>query len=92
MATLDTKKSIPVDRLSSRISSAIYDPETFPGMILKGVASCSFLVFASGKIVIAGAKSVKELNTASFDLLERLNKTLKEIPEYGKDNSKEMRY
>ncbi len=73
VATVEIGKNIPVDVLSTMISGAIYDPETFPGMILKGLHSASYLVFASGKIVIAGTKSIKELNTASFELVRRIN-------------------
>ena len=43
-------------------------------MILRGLNSCSFLVFASGKIVITGARSVREANTSLFELLERMNR------------------
>lgn len=73
IATLDTMQKIPIDVFSSKISGAVYDPETFAVMILKGLAICSFLVFASGKIVIAGARSEKELNTTAFDLLTKLS-------------------
>ena len=77
VATVDVGHAIPIDKLSSKISGSIYDPETFPALIMKGLASCSFLVFASGKIVIAGAKSVKEVNTSSFELLQKLNDFMK---------------
>ena len=77
VATVELDHKISVDVLSSKIPGAIYDPETFPGMIIKGVNNCSFLVFASGKIVIAGARSSDELNTSSFDMIQRLNDLLK---------------
>ena len=73
VATADTHNSIPINILSSKISGAVYDPETFPAMILKGFSSCSFLIFASGKIVITGAKSLNELKTSLSDLLIRLD-------------------
>ena len=72
VATVGFGKNIPIDIVSTKISGAIYDPETFPGMIIRGVNSCSFLVFASGKIVITGARSADELHTASFDIIQRL--------------------
>ncbi|ABK77802.1 TATA-box binding protein (TBP), component of TFIID and TFIIIB [Cenarchaeum symbiosum A] len=73
VATVDAGRNVPIDRISSRMPGAVYDPGSFPGMILKGLDSCSFLVFASGKMVIAGAKSPDELRRSSFDLLTRLN-------------------
>lgn len=76
VATISTGQAIPIDRISPHIAGAVYDPESFPGMILKGQGSCSFLVFGSGKIVVAGAKSASDLNTSSFDLLARLNSVM----------------
>ena len=73
VATVEIGKNVPIDVLSSKIPGAIYDPETFPGMIVKGANRSSYIVFASGKIVITGAKSVNELRTASFDMIQRLN-------------------
>ena len=52
---------------------SIYDPESFPALIIKGVRRCNFLMFASWKIVIAGTESVKEINTSLFELLQRLD-------------------
>ena len=78
VATVSTGEAMPIDIISTKIPGAIYDPETFPGMIIKGLDSCSFLVFASGKIVIAGAKSVNELNTVAFEMVQRLNGLLKD--------------
>jgi len=73
VATVDIGHAVPIDVLSTKIRGAIYDPETFPGMIVKGVRSGSCLVFASGKIVITGARSADELRTASFEIIQRLN-------------------
>lgn len=72
VATIELGRNLPIDVLSSAISGAIYEPETFPGMILKGVNSASYLVFASGKIIIAGTRSADELHTASFEIIRRL--------------------
>ena len=41
---------------------AMYEPEQFPGAILKNEeTNATFLIFQSGKIVIAGTNSIKEL-------------------------------
>lgn len=76
VATIETKGPLPITKIASKIHSAIYEPETFPGVVLKGLLSCTFLLFASGKIVITGTKSTKELSKSSFELFERLNKSL----------------
>ena len=80
VSTLDLGEAIPIDKISPRIPGSVYDPESFPAMILKGLGSCSFLVFASGKIVITGAKSVSEANVQSFELVQRLKETTEHAP------------
>ena len=72
VSIMDLQQSIPIDILSSKIPGSVYTPETFPALIIKGLASCSFTIFANGKIIIMGAKSIKELNTSSFDLQQRI--------------------
>jgi len=76
VATIKVEQSIPIEKLSSKISGAIYNPETFPALIIKGLHNCCFLIFASGKIVIMGAKSSEELSTSSFELIQRLNQEI----------------
>jgi len=76
VATIDVDQKLPIGKLSTKIPGSIYDPETFPGIILKGLHSCNFLIFASGKIVITGAKSLEEVSSSSFELLQKLNKFL----------------
>ncbi len=74
VATIETKGSLPIEKIAAKIASARYEPEIFPGIVLKGLRSCTFLLFASGKIVITGTKSLSELSKSSFELFERLNK------------------
>ncbi len=77
VAVLDARKAVPIDVLSAEIPGAIYEPETFPGMILKGINSCSYLVFASCNTVISGTRTVDELHTRSFEMVQRLNGLLR---------------
>jgi transcription initiation factor TFIID TATA-box-binding protein len=58
VATADFEKSLNLEKLSET-SKAIYEPEQFPGAILRFEKpyKTSILVFASGKVVIAGLKS-----------------------------------
>ena len=73
VATVEIGKYMPIDVLSTKIRGATYDPETFPGMLIKGINSCSFTVFASGKMIVVGAKSHDELYARSFEMIQRLN-------------------
>jgi len=48
------------------IVNGIYEPEQFPGLILRqDKPKVTYLVFSSGKIVIAGSKSLEEVNEAA---------------------------
>jgi len=47
------------------IHNAIYEPEQFPGAILKRAeTNATYLIFQSGKIIIAGTRSIDELERA----------------------------
>ena len=58
VVTVDFGKNIDLEEFSKN-SKVIYEPEQFPGAILKlnEPFKTSILVFASGKAVIAGLKS-----------------------------------
>lgn len=57
-----------------KLNKAIYDPGRFPGVILKSVRTIRYLIFSSGKVVIVGTKSKKELLEAVFELNQKLSK------------------
>ena len=62
VASLDLGHAIDLVQLVKNSPNVIYEPEQFPGAMLKTKGeSMSFLIFASGKIVIAGAKTLAEL-------------------------------
>lgn len=57
-----------------------YDPERFPGLILKK-NNMSVLLFRNGKMVVAGAKSIEEVKEALKYVLRLLTPFLGEVPE-----------
>lgn len=76
VVTADFGKSIDLEELSLS-SKMIYEPEQFPGGILKieRPYKASVLIFASGKAVITGLKSSKQIEPTIQKLvgyLERL--------------------
>ena len=73
VARIDTGSRIPIEAISSNMTGAMYDPSSFSGMMIHGNGRCHFIIFANGKIMITGAKSVPELNTALFDMITRIN-------------------
>lgn len=60
---------IPLERLIMDLPNTEYNPEQFPGLIMKiREPKASFLIFSSGKVVCTGTKSLAEVDLA----LERL--------------------
>ena len=65
VAVYHTGKSIDLETLSIE-TDGIYEPEQFPGMIIRqDDPKVTYLVFSSGKIVIAGSRCIEELKTAT---------------------------
>ena len=53
----------------------VYEPEIFPGLIYHLVEpKMAFLIFASGKIVLAGGKKIEDINKGFQDICSLLAK------------------
>ncbi len=53
---------IPLEKLATKLTNTEYNPEQFPGLVLRlKKKTITALVFSSGKIVCTGAKSVKDV-------------------------------
>ena len=51
------------------VIGGIYEPEQFPGLILRhDEPKVTYLIFSSGKVVLAGSKSIQELRQAAENL------------------------
>ena len=72
VSRFDLNKKLPIETLARTLPKSIYEPEQFPGLIYRIQDSCTALLFASGKGVIAGAKSIEETNSAFFDIETRI--------------------
>lgn len=73
VATLDTKKRVDINMVATSLPNSIYEPEQFPGLIHKIAGSATCLIFASGKVVIAGAKSEEGVSMVAKDISSVLN-------------------
>lgn len=71
VARVDLGKTIPLESLARSVPKSMYEPEQFPGLIYRIMDSRVALIFASGKVVLVGAKSIEELNQAYFEIKER---------------------
>jgi transcription initiation factor TFIID TATA-box-binding protein len=67
VATLDLKKNIDFREFIKK-RTVIYEPDQFPGMIYKTMYGTTCLVFASGKVVIVGAKSEEQIKNTINEL------------------------
>lgn len=66
---------IPLERLIMDLPNTEYNPEQFPGLIMKiREPKASFLIFSSGKVVCTGTKSLEEVEYAIQKLIEYLKK------------------
>ena len=70
VATLTLEHPIDLEGLADEIS-ALYEPEQFPSAIIKtDSVDATFLVFASGKIVMSGLKNIRNLEKANKIITE----------------------
>jgi transcription initiation factor TFIID TATA-box-binding protein len=73
VATGDLRGTIDLEIVAERLFKTMYEPEQFPGLIYyMNEPKAVLLVFASGKIVCAGAKTETDVNLA----IEKLRDTL----------------
>ena len=64
VASTDIKKIISLDKLLNVLESSEYEPEQFPGAILKlKEPKVSMLLFKNGKVICSGASSEKEMSS-----------------------------
>lgn len=67
--------SLPYKVNLEEMPEGVYDPDTFPGLILKvGIEWPTVLIFSSGRIVIVGAKSVEKIKQTYELVLQKTSK------------------
>ncbi len=76
VATTSLGKDIPLTKLARTIQNTEYNPEQFPGLVLRvKQPKSAVLVFSSGNLVCTGTKSVFEVRK----VIEQVIKILKKI-------------
>jgi len=68
---------VNVERAATRMEGAIYEPEQFPGMMVR-LDTKAALVFSSGKAILAGAKSVEEARDLAMEVSRRVAEALRD--------------
>jgi len=66
------EKHVHLEKLARTLPRSMYEPEQFAGIIFRIHDSVVALIFASGSVVIVGSKSYEELNSAYFELAQRI--------------------
>ena len=65
VAVQNLEKALDLESLAL-LTEGIYEPEQFPGIILRqDEPKVTYLIFASGKIVIAGSRNIENLRVSS---------------------------
>ncbi|MGV8150479.1 MAG: TATA-box-binding protein [Candidatus Woesearchaeota archaeon] len=67
--------SIPLEKMAATLSNTEYNPEQFPGLVIRiKDPKTSALIFSSGKIVCTGARSIQKVEESIQKIIESLQK------------------
>jgi transcription initiation factor TFIID TATA-box-binding protein len=73
--------NIKLEKLVSSLDNIEYEPEQFPGLVLRlKKPKAAALIFSSGKIVCTGAKSPKEAKSVVAKIVAKMNKIGIKVP------------
>ena len=75
VASASLEKDIPLIRLAEALPNTEYNPEQFPGLVMRiKEPTTSALIFSSGKIVCTGAKSMAKVKEAIQKIIQNIEK------------------
>ncbi|MCD6381593.1 MAG: TATA-box-binding protein [Candidatus Aenigmarchaeota archaeon] len=75
VVAIDLEKELNLDSLAFNLESSEYEPEQFPGLVYRLTSpKVAFLLFSSGRIICAGAKTLDEVKKAVTILQKNLRK------------------
>lgn len=67
---------VPLEKMAATLSTTEYNPEQFPGLVLRiKEPKTSALIFSSGKVVCTGARTLEDVGLA----IEQIKKSLEKI-------------
>lgn len=73
--SVDVENKIDLDYLAKEISGAEFNPEKFPGLILKiDKPNATIIIFSTGKMVITDLKNTSETEQIVEEVIKKLNK------------------
>ena len=75
VATTSLEKSVPLTKLARTQPNTEYNPETFPGLVLRiKEPKSAVLVFSSGNLVCTGTKSISQVRKVINEVIKQLKK------------------
>lgn len=75
VATTSLQKPVPLTKLARTNPNTEYNPETFPGLVLRiKEPKSAVLVFSSGNLVCTGTKSVSQVKQVIQEVIKQLKK------------------
>ncbi len=76
---------VPLEKMAATLSNTEYNPEQFPGLVLRiREPKTSALIFSSGKVVCTGAKSMEKVREA----IEQIKLSVKKVGVKPTENPK----
>ncbi|MFQ5620879.1 MAG: TATA-box-binding protein [Candidatus Nanoarchaeia archaeon] len=66
---------VPLEKMAATLSNTEYNPEQFPGLVLRiKDPKTSALIFSSGKVVCTGAQNMEQVSQAIKKIIKALEK------------------
>lgn len=75
VATTSLEKDVPLTKLAKTLPNTEYNPEQFPGLVLRiKKPKSAVLVFSSGNLVCTGTKSIAQVKEVIKEVIKQLKK------------------
>jgi transcription initiation factor TFIID TATA-box-binding protein len=75
VVSTNLQHTIPLEKMAATLSNTEYNPEQFPGLVIRiKDPKTSALIFSSGNVVCTGARSMEKVHLAIKRIIESLEK------------------
>ena len=75
VVSTNLEHAIPLEKMAATLSNTEYNPEQFPGLVIRiKEPKTSALIFSSGKVVCTGARSIDKVNESIKKIIKSLEK------------------
>ncbi len=75
VVSTNLEHAIPLEKMAATLSNTEYNPEQFPGLVIRiKEPKTSALIFSSGNVVCTGARNMKQVDQAIQEIIKALAK------------------